>query len=151
VSPGVDDIHASNGIGTPPSHWTRRVDCSQAKGAILVSVRPAQWRPAPKRTAAPRSRRRTPDGLSVLVVADFSVRMAVWGLVDHRCTYLPGPKHAAKGLAFDPTGSSMAVLEVRAWARLNLPNDWPPIEPSQSQAAQPRMLQVCEVHSCLSS
>ncbi|GBF93064.1 hypothetical protein Rsub_05675 [Raphidocelis subcapitata] len=53
----------------------------------------------------------SPDGLSVLIVADFSVRLTVWSLVDRRCSYLPGPKHAARGLAFDPAGRRMAVLE----------------------------------------
>ncbi len=56
--------------------------------------------------------RRSPDGLSVLIVADFGVRMTVWSLVDRRCAYLPGPKHAARGLAFEPEGGCMAVLEV---------------------------------------
>jgi hypothetical protein len=41
------------------------------------------------------------------------VRLTVWSLVDRRCSYLPGPKHAARGLAFDPAGRCMAVLEVR--------------------------------------
>ncbi|KAI8472330.1 MAG: WD40-repeat-containing domain protein [Monoraphidium minutum] len=52
-----------------------------------------------------------PDGLSVLLVADFCVRMTAWGLASRRCSYLPGPKHAAKGVAFDAGGGRMAVLE----------------------------------------
>lgn len=62
---------------------------------------------------------RCPDGLSVLLVADFGVRMTAWSLLDRRCAYLPGPKHAAKGLAFDPAGGCMAVLEVRMCTRCN--------------------------------
>jgi len=31
--------------------------------------------------------------------------------VDRRCSYLPGPKHASRGLAFEPAGSGVAVLE----------------------------------------
>jgi hypothetical protein len=82
-------------------------------GNRAMRLRPASGprRPAPRpppRTCAPR----TPDGLSILLVADFCVRMTVWSLVDRRCTYLPGPKHATKGLVFDPAGGAMAVLEV---------------------------------------
>jgi hypothetical protein len=55
----------------------------------------------------------SPDGLSVVLVADFCVRMTVWSLVDRKCTYLPGPKHAAKGIAFSPRADQLAVLEVR--------------------------------------
>lgn len=54
----------------------------------------------------------SPDGLSVLLVADFAVRMTVWSLVDSKCTYLPGPKFAAKGWAFSPRADTLAVLEV---------------------------------------
>lgn len=54
-----------------------------------------------------------PGGRTVLVVADFCVRMAAWSLLGRRCEYLPGPKHPNKGLAFSPDGGCMAVLEVR--------------------------------------
>lgn len=55
----------------------------------------------------------TSDGLSLVLVADFCVRMTVWSLVDRECTYLPGPKFAGKGMAFSPQGDLFAVLEVR--------------------------------------
>ncbi|WIA32488.1 hypothetical protein OEZ86_003307 [Tetradesmus obliquus] len=53
----------------------------------------------------------SPDGLSVVLVADFCVRMTIWSLVDRKCTYLPGPKHASKGIAFSPRADQLAVLE----------------------------------------
>eukprot|EP00878_Enallax_costatus_P030883 GHUV01033690.1.p1 GENE.GHUV01033690.1~~GHUV01033690.1.p1 ORF type:complete len:164 (+),score=28.66 GHUV01033690.1:263-754(+) len=53
-----------------------------------------------------------PDGLSMLLIADFCVRMTVWSLVDRKCTYLPGPKHIGRGLAFSPKADQLAVLEV---------------------------------------
>jgi WD40 repeat protein len=56
--------------------------------------------------------RRTPDGRGVLLVAEFCVRAAVWDLSTRRCVHLPGPKHAARGLAFSPDGRSLAVIEV---------------------------------------
>ena len=54
----------------------------------------------------------TPDGQSVLLVADFSVRITIWSLVDRKCTYLPGPKFTSKGICFAPQGNALAVLEV---------------------------------------
>jgi hypothetical protein len=60
-------------------------------------------------------RRWSPDGLSVVLVADFCVRMTVWSLVDRKCMYLPGPKQAAKGIAFSPRADQLAVLEVGSW------------------------------------
>jgi hypothetical protein len=64
--------------------------------------------------AAPLCHRWSPDGLSVVLVADFCVRMTIWSLVDRKCTYLPGPKHAGKGIAFSPRADQLAVLEVRS-------------------------------------
>lgn len=55
----------------------------------------------------------TPDGLSIVIGADFSVRMTIWSLVDRKCTYLPGPKHTSRGMGFSPIGDMFAVLEVR--------------------------------------
>jgi WD40 repeat protein len=52
------------------------------------------------------------DGQSIIVIADFQIRMTVWSLVDRSCKYLKGPKHAAKGMAFSPDGEYLAVLEV---------------------------------------
>jgi hypothetical protein len=52
------------------------------------------------------------DGLSVLLVADFRVRLTVWSLVERRPIYLPGPKFADRGIAFSPRGDQLAVLEV---------------------------------------
>lgn len=49
----------------------------------------------------------------MLAVADFSLRITVWSLTDRRCTYLRGPKHGQRGLAFSPEGGHLAVLEVR--------------------------------------
>jgi hypothetical protein len=53
-----------------------------------------------------------PVGLSVLLVADFGVRVTVWSLMERQCSYLPGPKHTTHGIAFSPTGQALAVLEV---------------------------------------
>ncbi|MEW5306293.1 MAG: hypothetical protein WDW38_009141 [Sanguina aurantia] len=55
----------------------------------------------------------TPDGLSVVVVADFRIRTTVWNLTDRKCTYLPGPKSAKGALKFSPGGGQLALLERR--------------------------------------
>lgn len=62
-------------------------------------------------------RRWSPDGLSVLLVADFRVRLTVWSLVERKPTYLPGPKHYDRGIAFSPRGDQLAVLEVMTVGR----------------------------------
>lgn len=49
----------------------------------------------------------------MLLVADFRVRLTVWCLVQRRPIYLPGPKFADRGIAFSPSGDTLAVLEVR--------------------------------------
>ncbi|KAF8071311.1 WRAP73 [Scenedesmus sp. PABB004] len=61
--------------------------------------------------AGVRSARWTPDGLSLLLVADFCVRMTAWSLADRSCAHLGGPKHASRGVAFSPRGDQLAVLE----------------------------------------
>ncbi|KAF6261305.1 quinon protein alcohol dehydrogenase-like superfamily [Scenedesmus sp. NREL 46B-D3] len=69
----------------------------------------------------------SPDGLSVVLVADFCVRMTIWSLVDRKCTYLPGPKHAAKGVAFSPRADQLAVLErkdCKDWLALYSASGW---------------------------
>jgi hypothetical protein len=58
----------------------------------------------------------------VLLVADFNVRLTVWSLVERKATYLPGPKHAAKGLSFSPRGDQLAVLEVGNNESIPLPD-----------------------------
>jgi hypothetical protein len=70
---------------------------------------------------------RTPDGLSILIVAEFCVRMTVWNLVDRRCSYLPGPKHTTRGLSFHPADSTMVVLEVTPAVAADAANSraWP--------------------------
>lgn len=53
----------------------------------------------------------SPDGQSVLLVADFQLRVSVWNLAQRTCTYLAGPKHARSGITFDASGAMCAVLE----------------------------------------
>lgn len=55
-----------------------------------------------------------PDGTSVLLVADFCIRMTVWSLVERRCGYLPGPKFASKGIVTGQQSDLLVVLEVGA-------------------------------------
>lgn len=55
--------------------------------------------------------------MSVLLVADFRVRLTVWSLVERKPIYLTGPKFADRGIAFSPAGDQLAVLEVRAISR----------------------------------
>ena len=52
-----------------------------------------------------------PDGVRLLTVAEFQVKMSVWSLVDRSCTHLVPPKHSQNGLSFSPDGSMLAVLE----------------------------------------
>lgn len=54
----------------------------------------------------------SPDGLHVLVVADFQIRITIWSLVDRTCSYIKGPKFADKGIAFSPDGRLLALAEV---------------------------------------
>lgn len=54
----------------------------------------------------------TPDAQSVLVVADFQIRLSVWSIADSSCTHLPGPKFGERGIDFTSNGTMMAVLEV---------------------------------------
>eukprot|EP00879_Flechtneria_rotunda_P025966 GHRR01027631.1.p1 GENE.GHRR01027631.1~~GHRR01027631.1.p1 ORF type:complete len:252 (+),score=27.62 GHRR01027631.1:261-1016(+) len=53
----------------------------------------------------------TSDGQSVVLIADFCVRMTIWSLVDRKCRILPGPKHISKGVMFSPKADQLAVLE----------------------------------------
>ena len=55
----------------------------------------------------------SPDGQHILVTADFQIRITIWSLVDRSCTYIKGPKHGTKGLAFSPDGQHLALAEVR--------------------------------------
>lgn len=68
----------------------------------------------------PCTNRWSPDGLSVLLVADFRVRLTVWSLLERKATYLPGPKHYDKGMAFSPRRDQLAVLEVSSKNHLQL-------------------------------
>lgn len=56
-----------------------------------------------------------PSGTHVLLTADFCARLSVWSLQTRECTFLPGPKHPDKGLAFHPDGGTVAVLQVPGW------------------------------------
>lgn len=86
-SRGVAQVWALN-----DAEWACKIDEGPA------GVRAARW---------------SPDGLAVLLVADFCVRMTVWSLQQRSCSHLPGPKHPTRGLAFSPAGNTLAVLEVR--------------------------------------
>lgn len=83
----------------------------------------------------------SPDGLHILVTADFQIRYAllrlwqqshplkqtfkhhcritIWSLTTKSFVYISGPKHAAKGLKFSPDGKYMAVAEVLMGAHGN--------------------------------
>ncbi len=55
-----------------------------------------------------------PDGLSVIILADYQIRTTVWSLMDRKCTYLRGTKYKNKGCVFSPDNTTLAVLEVRS-------------------------------------
>ena len=55
-----------------------------------------------------------PDGRHVLTIAEFSLHMTVWSLLDGTALKLAAPKHPDAGLAFSPdTGMFMAVAHRR--------------------------------------
>jgi hypothetical protein len=54
----------------------------------------------------------TPDCKSVLVVADFQIRISAYSLLDDTVTAIRGPKFADKALAFSPDGETLAYAEV---------------------------------------
>ena len=64
--------------------------------------------------AGVQSPRWSPDGQHILLVADFQIRLTIWSLVKRTCLHTNGPKFGDRGLAFSPSGSMMAVLEVPA-------------------------------------
>ena len=54
----------------------------------------------------------SPDGQSIILVADFQIRMTIWSLVKRTCLHINGPKFADRGFGFSPDGSMMALIEV---------------------------------------
>lgn len=78
----------------------------------------------------------SPDGLHILVTADFQIRcmlprrlsqtqqpdhlrsfvdacrITIWSLASKSFVYISGPKHATRGIKFSPDGEYMAVAEV---------------------------------------
>ncbi|PNW73649.1 hypothetical protein CHLRE_13g567150v5 [Chlamydomonas reinhardtii] len=85
-----------------------------SRGVIQIwTVESSEWTcKIDEGPAGVQSVRWSPDGGSVLVVAEFGLRVAVWDLVDRRCTYLRGPKHGdGTGLAFSADGRWLALLE----------------------------------------
>lgn len=54
----------------------------------------------------------SPDGQSIILVADFQIRMTIWSLVKRICLHINGPKFADRGFGFSPDGSMMALIEV---------------------------------------
>ena len=54
----------------------------------------------------------SPDGQSVLAVADFQIRISILSLKDNTVKVIPGPKYADRGLAFSPDGKLLAMAEV---------------------------------------
>lgn len=99
----------------PEPGWTCKIDEGLA-GAEAV-----QW---------------SPDGLHILVTADFQIRcmlprrvpqqqrpdqlgpidcacrITIWSLASKSFVYISGPKHATRGIKFSPDGKYMAVAEV---------------------------------------
>ena len=53
-----------------------------------------------------------PDGCSILVVADFQIRISVYSLLDHSVKLMRGPKYPDKGISFSPDGQLLAYAEV---------------------------------------
>ncbi|DBA84979.1 TPA: hypothetical protein ACH3X2_005718 [Trebouxia sp. C0005] len=53
----------------------------------------------------------SPDGLHILVTADFQIRITIWSLASKSFVYISGPKHATRGIKFSPDGEYMAVAE----------------------------------------
>jgi len=52
-----------------------------------------------------------PSCEEILLTAEFQVKLSVWSLVDQNCHSLPPPKHPEAGIAFNPDGTQLAVLE----------------------------------------
>ncbi|EFJ50847.1 hypothetical protein VOLCADRAFT_73435 [Volvox carteri f. nagariensis] len=100
-----------------------------SRGTIQVwSVESSEWSckidEGPAGVAAVRW---SPDGCSVLVVAEFALRVTVWSLTDRKCRYLRGPKHVDRGVAFSADGAHMAVLErsdMKDWASVYDTRTW---------------------------
>lgn len=90
-----------------------------SRGLIQIwSVDSSEWScKIDEGPAGVRAVRWSPDGTCVLAVAEWGLRVTVWSLTDRKCTYLGGPKHVGRGMAFSADGGHMAVLEVsgRGW------------------------------------
>lgn len=63
------------------------------------------------------SARWSPDGTSLVLVADFQIRASIWSLLDRKCVIINRPKFADKGITFRSDGRVMAMLHVRATSR----------------------------------
>lgn len=59
-----------------------------------------------------------PDGCSILVVADFQIRISVYSLLDKSVKTMTGPKYPDRGISFSPDGELLAYAEVQVQAKL---------------------------------
>lgn len=100
-------------------HWcpnSNYILCGLVKRAIVQvwSVVEPEWTcKIDEGIAGVEAARWTPDGLHILLVAEFQIRITIWSLTDKTFLYLSGPKHAVKGIQFSPDGKYMAVAEVQ--------------------------------------
>ncbi|BDA42493.1 probable POC1 centriolar protein homolog A at N-terminal half [Coccomyxa sp. Obi] len=72
----------------------------------------------------------SPDGQSIILVADFQIRMTIWSLVKRTCLHINGPKFADRGFGFSPDGSMMALIErhdCKDFLSLFAAKDWKPL------------------------
>ena len=63
----------------------------------------------------------SPDGSTLVVASDFSLRLSAWNLRTRAVVHLKGPKGASQGLQFSPDGRQLATLEVLALAPMLMP------------------------------
>lgn len=54
----------------------------------------------------------SPDGYSILVVADFQIRITIYSLLNNSVKMMRGPKYADRAIAFSPDGQHLAYAEV---------------------------------------
>ena len=53
----------------------------------------------------------SPDGRSVLVVADFQIRLSIYSMFGEPVHILRGPKNVNRGMDFSPNGELLAYAE----------------------------------------